>query len=310
MPPDAPWTGEKETFRRLVEGQRAALHAHCHQMLGSLHDAEDAVQETMLRAWRGLPGFEGRSSLSSWLHQIATNVCSDAIHRRRKHTQPFEYAAATRPGREAPWELEREPTSIQLHPDRELEIRDGAAAPDAQCERREAVGLAFTAAQQVLSARQRAMLILRDVLGFSAKDAAVMLETTVASINSALQRARRAIDEHPLEESHEAGLRSVGDARVRDLVRRFVNARAERHRRDPRARRGGCDVGNADFTVAGVEAATRASTRGRSSVRDRDPRHPPTPVEASSRLTPGGATPGLTERAGPAPIAANKPTTE
>ena len=221
---DAARNGDDAAFRRLVEGERAALHAHCYRMLGSLHDAEDAFQETMLRAWRGLRGFEGRSSLRGWLYRIATNVCIDAIQRRRKRTQPFEYGAATNHGRETPGGPEREPAWIELRPDRELGIENGASAPEVRYERREAVELAFTAANQVLSARQRAVLILRDVLGFSAKESAVMLETTVTSINSALQRARRAVDERLLEQNRHASLSPVADARVRKLVERFVSA--------------------------------------------------------------------------------------
>ncbi len=218
MPPDAAWKGDEEAFRRLVEGQRTALHSHCYRMLGSLHDADDALQETMLRAWRGLPGYQGRSSPKSWLHRIATNVCIDAIGRRRKHS------ASTEPGPGAPRARVREPVSVEPHPDEELESEDGATAPEARYEMREAVERALIAALQHLPARQRAVLILRDVLGFSAKESAVILEVTPASINSALQRARRALDERPPEQSRQATLRSVGDVRVRDRVERLVNA--------------------------------------------------------------------------------------
>jgi RNA polymerase sigma-70 factor (ECF subfamily) len=215
--------GDEEAFRRLVEGHRAALHSHCYQMLGSLHDAEDAFQETMLRAWRGRAGFEGRSSVGSWLHRIATNVCIDAIGRRPKSVWPIDYGPPTGPRQEARRER-AEPVWNESNTDQELEIEDGATAPEARYERREAVELALIAALQHLPARQRAVLILRDVLGFSAKEAAVILETTVASINSALQRARRASDERLPERTQLVTLRSVGDVRMRDLVERFVNA--------------------------------------------------------------------------------------
>jgi RNA polymerase sigma-70 factor (ECF subfamily) len=212
------WNGDEEAFRRLVEGQRAALHSHCYRMLGSLHDAEDALQETMLRAWRGLPGYQGRSSPKSWLHRIATNVCIDAIGRRRRQMPPAE------PGPGEPRVLVREQRWIEPYPDEELGSEDEATAPEARYEVRENVERALIAALQHLPARQRVVLILRDVLGFSAKEAAVILEATPASINSALQRARRTLDERLPERSRQATLRSVADARVRDLVERFVKA--------------------------------------------------------------------------------------
>jgi RNA polymerase sigma-70 factor (ECF subfamily) len=215
--------GDEEAFRRLVEGHRAALHSHCYRMLGSLHDAEDAFQETMLRAWRGRAGFQGRSSVGTWLHRIATNVCIDAIGRRHKRVLPIDYGPPTGPHPE-PRRERAEPVLNEPYSDQEVGTEDGATAPEARYERREAVELALIAAMQHLPARQRAVLILRDVLGFSAKEAAVILETTVASINSALQRARRAFDERLPERSQQATLRLLGDVRMRDLVERLVHA--------------------------------------------------------------------------------------
>ena len=223
---DAARGGDEEAFRRLVEPHRAALHAHCYRMLGSLHDAEDALQETLLRAWRGLARFRGRSSAHTWLYRIATNACLDAIARRPKRVLPVDYgpppAAQGDPGEplvESVW--------IEPYPDETMGLGDGYAAPDARYEQREAVELAFIAALQHLPARQRAVLILREVLGFSALEASESLETTVASVNSALQRARKAISERVPAQSQQATLRSLGDDRLRELVERYVDAWAK-----------------------------------------------------------------------------------
>ena len=198
-------------FDDLVEEQRAELHAHCYRMLGSLHDADDALQDTLLRAWRGLPGFRGRSSLRTWLYRIATNVCLDAIARRPKRVLPIDY--------------EDEATMwIEPYPDATLGVEDGHAAPEARYERREALELAFVAALQHLPPRQRAALIARDVLGFSAREAAESLETTVASVNGALLRARRTVAERLPERSQQATLRTLGDRRLREIVERFADA--------------------------------------------------------------------------------------
>jgi RNA polymerase sigma-70 factor, ECF subfamily len=183
--------GDEDAFRRIVEQHRPALHAHCYRMLGSLHDAEDMLQETFLRAWRSLPGFRGRSSLSTWLYRIATNACLDAIARRPKRVLPVDYGPAT--NALDPGEPLVESVWIEPYPDERLGVEDGYATPEARYERREAVELAFIAALQHLPPTQRAVLILREVLGFSAKEVAEQLETTVASVNSALQRARRSV---------------------------------------------------------------------------------------------------------------------
>ncbi len=215
---------DEEAFQRLVERQRGALHSHCYRMLWSVHDAEDAVQETMLRAWRGLPGYQGRSPLKNWLHRIATNVCIDTIQRTTKRVPPSAHRSPTEPGARAPREPVRERASLEPCPDRELGVEDGWTAPEASYERRESIELAFTAAVQHLPARQRAVLILRDVLGFSAKEAAAILKATVVSINSALQRARTVVDERVPEESHVAAMPALGDPRIREVVARYVDA--------------------------------------------------------------------------------------
>jgi RNA polymerase sigma-70 factor (ECF subfamily) len=184
--------GERHAFDLLTEPYRPELQVHCYRILGSFHDAEDLVQETFLRAWRGLAGFEGRSSFKNWLYKIATNACLNAIasratSRRRflpeDQTSPFEGKPEGGPDTEIPW--------LEPYPDAALEgIAEPNAGPDARYEMREAVQLAFVAAIQHLPPRQRAVLILRDVLGWSAAETAGLLDTSVAAVNSALQRAR------------------------------------------------------------------------------------------------------------------------
>ncbi len=192
-------------------------------MLASVHDAEDALQETMLRAWRGLARFEGRSSLRSWLYTIATNTCLNAIERRPKRVLPIDYGPAYDP-HVAPGEPVAESVWLEPYPDERLGLEDGYAGPEASYERRESVELAFIAALQHLPPNQRAVLILREVLGFSAKEVAETVDTSVASVNSALQRARAAVDERVGARSQQATLRSLGDDGIRDLVTRYVDA--------------------------------------------------------------------------------------
>jgi RNA polymerase sigma-70 factor, ECF subfamily len=220
---DAARRGDERAFRRLVEDHRAGLHAHCYRMLGSLHDAEDAFQDTLLRAWRGLPEFGGRSSLRAWLYRIATNVCIDAIGRRTKRVLPIDYGPPSSPTVENGPPLV-ESVWVEPYPDEPLGLAGGYAAPDARYEQREAVELAFIASLQHLPATQRAVLILRDVLGFAAREVAESLDTTVASVNSALQRARRAVDERLPERSQQATVRMLGDERMRELVEAYVDA--------------------------------------------------------------------------------------
>jgi RNA polymerase sigma-70 factor, ECF subfamily len=215
--------GDEGAFDRLIGPRRGELHAHCYRMLGSVHDAEDALQDALLRAWRGISRFEGRSSLRSWLYTIATNSCLDQIARRPKRVLPIDYGPATDP-RLGPGEPLVESVWIEPYPDEILGIEDGLAAPAASYERREGVELAFIAALQHLPATQRAVLILREVLGFSAKEVAASLETTVAGVNSALQRARAAVEERVPDQSQQATLRTLGDDSVRALVDRYVDA--------------------------------------------------------------------------------------
>src|ERR671925_612509 len=220
---DAARSGEEGAFQRLIEAYRSELHAHCYRMLGSAHDAEDALQETMLRAWRGLPRFEGRSSLRSWLYTIATNTCLNAIEKRPKRVLPVDYGPAADPhgGPGAPLV---ESVWVEPFPDEVIGVEDGYAVPEARYEQREAVELAFIAALQLLPANQRAVLVLREVLGFSAEEAAEALDTTVASVNSALQRARKTAQERLPEQSQQQTLRALGDQRVHEVVERYVDA--------------------------------------------------------------------------------------
>jgi RNA polymerase sigma-70 factor (ECF subfamily) len=214
--------GDEGAFERLVEPHRRELHAHCYRMLGSVHDAEDALQEAMLRAWRGLARFEGRSSLRSWLYRIATNASLDAIERRPKRVLPVEFPPADPAA--GPGEPLLESVWIEPYPDEAMGIEDGYAAPAARYELRESVELAFIAALQHLPANQRAVLILREVLGFSAAEAAETLETSAASVNSALQRARATLEKKLPQRSQQETLRSLGDEAVRETVESYLAA--------------------------------------------------------------------------------------
>jgi RNA polymerase sigma-70 factor (TIGR02960 family) len=183
--------GDGEAFRALTEPHRRELQVHCYRMLGSLQDAEDALQDTLLAAWRGLAGFEGRASIRTWLYRIATTRCLNALR-----------AASRRPAKE--WDMPRveppEPTRLgevvwlEPYPDALLEgMIDVPIGPEARYAQTEAISLAFVTALQVLPPRQLAVLILRDVLGFHANEVADMLDSTVESVNSALKRARASL---------------------------------------------------------------------------------------------------------------------
>ena len=215
--------GDETAFAQLTASYRRELQAHCYRMLGSVHDAEDALQETLLRAWRGLAKFEGRSSLRSWLYTIATNVCLRAIERRPKRVLPVDYGPAADP-HGALSEPLVESIWIEPYPDDLVGPAADLAGPEARYEQRESVELAFVAALQHLPALQRAVLILRDVLGFSGAETAGALATSPDAVYSALQRAHRTIDAHLPERDQQATLRSLGDERVRDIAAAFVDA--------------------------------------------------------------------------------------
>jgi RNA polymerase sigma-70 factor, ECF subfamily len=215
--------GDEDAFGRLVELHRRDLHAHCYRMLGSVHDADDALQDALVRAWRGLAGFEGRSSLRSWLYRISTNACLDMIRRRPKRVLPSDHGPPAGPGDDLAEPL-TETVWIEPYADEQLGLEDGYAAPEARYERRESVELAFIAALQNLPATQRAALILRDVLGFSAREAAGVLETTIPSVNGALQRARKAMAARLPGQTQQSSLRALGDNGIREVVERYVDA--------------------------------------------------------------------------------------
>jgi RNA polymerase sigma-70 factor (ECF subfamily) len=212
--------GDEPAFRELTDPYRRELQFHCYRILGSMQDAEDALQETMLSAWRGLRGFEQRSSLRTWLYRIATHRCLDALRDAGRRPPvapepPFEPPAPTRFA---------DPTWLEPYPDALLEgIVDRSPGPDTRCETRETVELAFIAALQELPPRQRAALLLRDVLGFRAGEVADMLDTSEDSVKSALKRARETIErQHPRPGRQPAP--PPGSAEERELVRRFSDA--------------------------------------------------------------------------------------
>src|SRR4051794_13039810 len=215
--------GDQDAFGRLVAPYRRELQAHAYRMLGSAADAEDALQDALLGAWRGLASFEGRSSLRSWLYTITTNASLKAIRRRPRRVLPIDYGPAADP-HDRPGEPIVESVWIEPAPDEQLLVDDEAASPEARYEQRESVELAFIAALQHLPARQRAVLILRDVLGFSAREAAEVLETTPVSVDSALQRAHGTVEKRLPERSRQSAAQSLGDAELRELVDGYMRA--------------------------------------------------------------------------------------
>jgi RNA polymerase sigma-70 factor (ECF subfamily) len=192
-------------------------------MLGSVHDADDALQETLLRAWRGAAGLRDARAARSWLYTIATNVCLTELGRRRSRVLPHDYGPPA-PPHTAPGEPITESIWLEPYPEESVGLASGRAAPEASYEQHEAIELAFVAALQHLPASQRAVLILREVLGFSAKEAAAMLQSTVASVNSLLARARDAVAARVPAQTQQANLRALGDERLRELVDRYVEA--------------------------------------------------------------------------------------
>lgn len=220
---EAARTGDEGAFGRFVGPHSGGLYAHCYRMLGSPQDAEDALQETLLRAWRGLRRFEARSSSRTWLYTIATNASLRTLQKRGPRTLPLEHGPAAAPG-EGPGPPLAEEMWVQPAPDARLGLDAGPASPEARYEQRESVELAFVAALQLLAPRQRAVLIMRDVLGFSAREVASAIETTPAAVDSALQRARATVDARLPRRSQQATLRTLGDERLRVLVGRYLDA--------------------------------------------------------------------------------------
>ena len=214
-------TGDEEAFRELTDPYRHELHLHCYRMPGSVQDAEDTLQETMLAAWRGLDQFAGRASIRTWLYKIATNQCLNAL--RAAGRRPMPVSAWSAPPPEPT--RRTEPLWLQPYPDALLdELPDAAPGPEARYERREALALAFVAGLQRLPARQRAALVLRDVLGYPAAEAAGLLGISEVSVNSALQRARTTLGTRrpaALDRDRATAPRS---ARQRELTTRFADA--------------------------------------------------------------------------------------
>jgi RNA polymerase sigma-70 factor, ECF subfamily len=215
--------GDEAAFGRLVEPYRGQLQAHCYTMLGSVQDAEDALQNALLNAWRGIAAFEARSSLRSWLYTIATNACLSMLRKRERRVLPIDLGPPADP-HDGPREPLVESVWVEPYPDEMLGLGDGFAAPDARYEQRESVELAFVAALQHLPAHQRAVLILREVLGFSAAEVAGALDLTVPAVNSHLQRARKTVDQRLPAQSQQATLRSLGDAQIREIVEGYMDA--------------------------------------------------------------------------------------
>lgn len=213
--------GDNDAFTRLVQPLHRELHSHCYRMLGSTHDADDALQDALLRAWRGLAGFEGRSSLRSWLYTVATRTCLDTVERRGKRALPVDLG----PSSERVVIGDAPPVDVAwLGPYADVGLAPGPVSPDAHYEQREAVELAFVAALQHLPGNQRAALLLFEVLGFSAAEIATTMDTSIASVNSALQRARRLVAEKVPSRSQQQTLREIGDARQREIVAGFSAA--------------------------------------------------------------------------------------
>ncbi len=211
-------TRDNEAFRRLVEPHQRAVRLHCYRMLGSLQDAEDLTQETLLRAWRSLDRFEGRASMRAWLYRIATNACLDEIHRRGRRILPVQAGVphtAFTPGpavpADTPW--------LEPVPDAWLDLADTAPGPEARYEAKESIELAFIAALQQLPGSQRAVLLLCDVLGWSAPEVAEMLDLSVAATHSLLQRARANIGRSSTTTS-----KRLSPHAERVLVERYVGA--------------------------------------------------------------------------------------
>jgi RNA polymerase sigma-70 factor, ECF subfamily len=213
--------GDGEAFRELTDPYRRELQVHCYRILGSVQDAEDMLQETLLAAWRGLDRFEERASMRAWLYKIATNRCLNSL--RDAGRRPA-LAAEAWPGAPPPEPTRRsEPLWLQPYPDALLDdLPDTAPGPEARYESREALALAFTAGLQRLPPRQRAVLVLRDVLGYPAATAADILETTETSVNSALQRARAALGQHSAVDGEPPP--APRSPRERAVVDRFVDA--------------------------------------------------------------------------------------
>jgi RNA polymerase sigma-70 factor (TIGR02960 family) len=212
--------GDEDAFGQLTDPYRRELQLHCYRIVGSLQDAEDLLQDTLLAAWQGLEQFEGRSSLRAWLYTIATNRCLNALRDRGRRPQA---APGDRPDTGHPPESVAEISWLQPYPDRLIEgVVDAAPGPEARFEAKESVALAFVSALQHLAPRQRAVLVLRDVLGFHADEVAEMLGGSEASVNSALQRARGALERRLPPRQERLAVPRRGDEA--EIINRFADA--------------------------------------------------------------------------------------
>ncbi len=209
---DAARQGDRAAFDTLIAPLRDQLLAHCYRMLGSIHDADDALQDTMLRAWKGLAGFDGRSEFSTWIYRIATNASLDAISRNARRVLPVDLTADDALGAETVRWIE--PFANAIGPD----------SPEAAAVRRESVELAFVTALQILPANQRAVLLLRDVLAFSAVDTAAVLGASPAAVTSSLQRARRTIEQHVPDTTQRAVIERLGAKATDRIATQYVEA--------------------------------------------------------------------------------------
>jgi RNA polymerase sigma-70 factor (ECF subfamily) len=208
--------GDQRAYDRLIKGHLPELHAHCYRILASVDDADDALQDTLLRAWRALPRFEARSSLRTWLYTIATNAAFDVSNRRTRRELPIAYEEFVESNPDVDdlaW--------VEPYPDRLL---DRTATPEARYDARESLELAFVASLQHLTSPQRAALLLREVLAFSAQETAAILGTTEPAVNSALQRARRNLSGRLPESSQQAELARLGEPATRELAGRYARA--------------------------------------------------------------------------------------
>jgi RNA polymerase sigma-70 factor (ECF subfamily) len=213
--------GDERAYEALIERHRSELHAHCYRMLASVHDADDAVQDALIRAWRGLARFESRSSIRTWLFKIATNSSFDLLKKRSRRELPVDYTERAGPG-ESPGAALLEEPWIEPYPDRFIEA--GEKSPHARYEARESLELSFIVVVQNVPPRQRAVFILREVLGFSASEVADLLDISVAAVNSALQRARATVANRMPRTTQSAELSRLGDGGVRDLAGRYAIA--------------------------------------------------------------------------------------
>jgi RNA polymerase sigma-70 factor (ECF subfamily) len=214
--------GDPDAFSELAQVYRAELHAHCYRMLGSVHDAEDALQEALLRAWRGLPRFEGRGPVRSWLYAIATNAALDSARHRSRRELPVDFSPPADQGTE----LDPPPPGpawLEPYPDKWL-ASGPPLLPEARYEQRESVELAFMIALQHLPPMQRAVLLLREVVGLSTTEISAQLGRSAPSVNSALQRARATMRSRLPARSQQSELSTLGEHRTRAIVERYAAA--------------------------------------------------------------------------------------